>query len=93
VIIEHRLSTLSTEFVTTVMGHLRNNIQVAVGKAVIKSQLIGYLGNSSENGGWIPHMHLGVHKGTYAGDYALACDGNWVYSGYTKENSTYVKND
>lgn len=89
VIIEHYLST--GEYVTTIMGHMRSDIQVAVGQEVSKGQLLGYLGDSSQNGGYVPHSHFGTNKGTYAGDNATTCGGEWVYAGYT--DCSYVNSD
>jgi hypothetical protein len=79
IIIEH---VLGGETVASVMGHLRSSgLNVSVGQSVTKGYLLGYLGTSSQNGGWAPHSHFGVNKGAYTGQ-STGCDGKWVYAGY-----------
>ena len=80
VIIEH---DTGGETVTSVLGHLRaRDLRVAVGQSVRRGEIVGYLGDSSENGGYVPHIHFGIRRGGYAGDFALACDNKWAYGGY-----------
>lgn len=89
VIIESQLPDGS--YICFVHGHLRPP-PVAVGQSVRKGDVIGYLRSKAENYNlYIPHLHFGIHKGAYAGDYASTCNGEWVYGGYTK--CSYVKND
>ena len=53
-------------------GHLDpTNLQVTPGKSVLAGDQIGVLGDSSNNGGWTTHLHFGIHKSAYTGD--------WVY--------------
>ncbi|MBC7264718.1 MAG: peptidoglycan DD-metalloendopeptidase family protein [Chloroflexi bacterium] len=76
VIVEHHLPAgdPAGSYVVSVYGHLRSrDLQVGVGE-VAKGQLIGYLGNSDENGCYAPHLHLGIRKGAYSS--------TWVYWGY-----------
>ena len=88
IVIEHKIPN---DFVCTVMGHLRPDVKVSVGQYVTKGQLLGYLGTRLQNGGWDEHIHFGINKGSYAGDYATTCGSDWVYGGYTSCES--VKND
>jgi murein DD-endopeptidase MepM/ murein hydrolase activator NlpD len=80
IIIEH---DTGQEILTTVMGHLRADVQVTVGNTVTNGQLLGFLGDSDQNGGWNPHIHFGIHKGAYSGDNAIDCGSGWVYAGYS----------
>jgi len=81
IIIEHYTGS---EYVCTVMGHLRDSdIQIYVGQEVGKGQWLGSLGNKDENGDWDEHIHFGIRKGQYLGDYATVCGGEWAYAGYT----------
>jgi putative cell wall-binding protein len=62
--------------VVSVHGHLDGNtFQVQEGQEVTRGQLIGYIGDETTNGGWIPHIHEGVHRGPHDPD-------NWNYWGY-----------
>ncbi len=79
ILIEHQLYNGSK--IVSLYGHLRpSDPQVSVGQSVSVGDLIGYLGNSSENGGWDPHIHFGIHKNPYTGQ--------WVYSGHVPNQST-----
>ncbi len=82
IIIEH---LAGSEYVCSLMGHLRSrDLQVSVGQTVTIGDLLGYLGDSSENGGWVSHFHFAINKGKYRGDYYPGCSsGSWWYSGYT----------
>ena len=88
IIIEHRLPDNS--YVCTLYGHLSRSkgLKVNVGDDVSKGQLIGYLGDSSENGGSIPHIHFGIRRGGYI--YPTGsnkyCD-QWLYVGYSRSCS------
>jgi putative cell wall-binding protein len=73
-VIEHTDS--SGAKVVSVHGHLDGNtFQVQEGQEVVRGQLIGYIGDETTNGGWVPHIHAGVHKGPHDPD-------NWNYWGY-----------
>ncbi len=58
-------------------GHLaeKTNSLVKVGDFVKKGQMIGLLGEISENGGWEPHLHLQkiLDIGQWWGDYPGVC--------------------
>jgi murein DD-endopeptidase MepM/ murein hydrolase activator NlpD len=99
VIIECKVPPLDAdrpaETVQVVIGHLRiYDLKAYKDKSVTKGELIGYLGTREQNGGWGPHVHFGIHKGAYAGDWTPACSGpGWVYSGYgpvCERDSWYV---
>ncbi|MHC4546411.1 MAG: M23 family metallopeptidase, partial [Planctomycetota bacterium] len=85
IIIEHQLPDDS--YVCTLYGHLSRSmgLEVNVGESVSKDQLLGYLGDSSENGGSEPHIHFGIRKGGYSteSDYCSY----WLYVGYSKSCS------
>ena len=59
-------------------GHLSRKSLLGLypGKPVFKSQKIAELGRMSENGGWVPHLHIQVIKdiGSHIGDYPGLCD-------------------
>src|SRR3989338_9189257 len=77
------------ETVTAVYGHLgkntddplTDNIYVSVGQSVNEGQALGRIGSTAENGGWPPHLHFGIHRGSYLGGQT-ECD-RWTYAGYT----------
>lgn len=71
VVIEHTLS--DGQILCTVYGHLKQEGIIPKFSIVAKGQLIGYLGTTSENGGYTPHIHFGVRNGAYT---------SWVYYGY-----------
>jgi murein DD-endopeptidase MepM/ murein hydrolase activator NlpD len=64
VVIEHR--SPNNQFVTTIYGHLANDRLVKAGDVVRAGQQIGTIGTSRVNGGYKPHMHLGVRAGRIA---------------------------
>ncbi|MDP3057344.1 MAG: NosD domain-containing protein [bacterium] len=69
--------------VTTLYGHLGKSLNVSNKDSINKGQIIGYIGNSSENGGWLfTHLHFGIRKGLDK-TTALIC-GNWPYVGYSQ---------
>ena len=73
IVIEHQLppGDPSGAYVFTIYGHLEpNNGLVTQYSDVQRGQLIGYVSaNGNENGCTQPHLHFGVHKGQYAGDF------------------------
>lgn len=76
VLIEHFPNDESAN--VSLYGHLRPSDQrVSVGQIVSAGDVIGVLGNESENGGWTPHLHFGIHKESYTGD--------WVYYGHVRD--------
>lgn len=73
VLIEHTNGDGTT--VVSLYGHMGNNRQVAAGQAVVKGQLIGFIGPgwTLENGNWGAHIHFSIRAGGYGaatGTYA-----------------------
>ncbi|MDP2587245.1 MAG: cell wall-binding repeat-containing protein [bacterium] len=67
--------------VVSLHGHLDfATVQVSEGQAVERGQLIGYLGDTSTNGGWISHLHFGIRNGPF-----VPLSDDWVYYGYGDE--------
>lgn len=64
VVIEHKLA--DGKFATTIYGHLANDRLVKAGDIVTAGQQIGTIGNTRVNGGYKPHVHLGVRDGRMA---------------------------
>ncbi len=64
VVIEHRLA--DGKYATTVYGHLASERLVNVGDVVRAGQQIGMIGTTRVNGGYKPHLHLGVREGRMA---------------------------
>ncbi|MBU0731299.1 VCBS repeat domain-containing M23 family metallopeptidase [Patescibacteria group bacterium] len=79
-------ANIDGEEVVILMAHMSfSDRQVSVGDYVDKGELLGYIGNSSENGGWSPHLHYGIHKGSFGSTPTYSCDGNWSYAGYSSQ--------
>ena len=85
-----------SECVTVLIGHMfpetytysgvtYTGLQVSAGSNVSTGDLIGYIADRDDhrNGGYAPHTHIGIHKGSYSSTPTYACDGNWSYAGYT----------
>lgn len=82
VLIEHTLA--SGKKIVSLYGHLKSTpLPIAVGDAVVAGQQIGFLGSQEENGGWVPHIHFGIHKQPYTGD--------WVYEGHVTQKKRKKK--
>jgi murein DD-endopeptidase MepM/ murein hydrolase activator NlpD len=64
IVLEHRLS--NDKYATTIYGHLANERLVNVGDVVQAGQQIGTIGTTRVNGGYKPHLHLGVREGRMA---------------------------
>jgi murein DD-endopeptidase MepM/ murein hydrolase activator NlpD len=64
IVLEHRLPDGS--YATTIYGHLANVRLVKVGDVVRAGQQIGTIGTTRINGGYKPHLHLGVRQGRMA---------------------------
>ena len=64
VVIEHRLA--DGKYATTIYGHLANERLVKAGDLVRAGQQIGMIGTTRVNGGYRPHLHLGVREGRMA---------------------------
>jgi len=65
VVIEHKLP--DGEFFCSLYAHLSPFVCVVPGELVRKGQKIGSIGRSFtwENGGYIAHLHCGIHKGPF----------------------------
>lgn len=59
-ILEHRIDTHLSFY--TMYGHLQADSvkHLSVGQRVVKNELIARIGDSSENGGWTPHLHFQI---------------------------------
>lgn len=79
ILIEHVLPT--KEKIVSLYGHLGPNTKVNKGQFVNKNQIIGYIGNSAENGGWSEHLHFGIRKGPY-----ININHAWVYFGVSTKD-------
>ncbi len=64
VVIEHQLA--DENYATTIYGHLANDQLVKAGDIVQAGQQIGTVGATRVNGGYKPHLHLGVRAGRMA---------------------------
>lgn len=70
VVIEHRLPDGS--HVTSIYGHLCGHTGyplIPKGSSVAGGEVIGYIGDVDENGDGREHLHLGIRKGAYDGNY------------------------
>jgi hypothetical protein len=68
VVMEHTLPD-NTKIIS-IYGHLsRQKYLIAAdpNKDVTKGTLLGYIGETWENGGWEPHLHIGIKKGQWDG--------------------------
>jgi murein DD-endopeptidase MepM/ murein hydrolase activator NlpD len=76
VIVEHKLPDGSA--VCTLYAHLSPALSVKPGDIVASGQRIGCIGRSHsvDNGGYLAHLHFGVHRGPYTSTGA-----HWI-SGY-----------
>lgn len=64
VVIEHKLPD-NTQIIS-IYGHLsRQKYLITPDQDVVKGQLLGYIGETWENGGWAPHLHMGIKKGPW----------------------------
>ncbi len=65
IIVEHTLPDKSK--VCSLYAHLSPFVHVRPGDSVKRGQKLGAIGrgNTWENGGYLPHLHFGVHKGSY----------------------------
>ncbi len=64
VVLEHRLP--DGKYATSIYGHLATERLVNVGDTVRAGQQIGMIGTTRVNGGYKPHLHLGVREGRMA---------------------------
>ena len=64
VVVEHHLP--DGGYATTVYGHLDTERLVKVGDIVRAGQQLGTIGGTRVNGGYKPHLHLGVRAGRMA---------------------------
>lgn len=78
VLIEHELPNGNR--IVSLSGHLRpTDAPVSEGDVVRMGDRIGSLGDASENGGWAPHLHFGIHKDPYSS--------TWIYYGHVRDQS------
>jgi murein DD-endopeptidase MepM/ murein hydrolase activator NlpD len=83
-------STIDNELVVFVIGHMNTaTLLVNQGQWVDNGAAIGYVGTSSQNGGWTPHVHLAVRRGAYNAT-GTAC-GEWQYHGYSSCESEFTQ--
>ena len=61
------------------------------GQEVTKDEYLGQVGNREQNGDYPVHFHFGIRKGAYPSDPNAYIYGDWIFSGYTSEES--VLND
>ena len=81
-IIEHTL--LSGEKICSLCAHMDfSTFTKKVGQTVQKGELLGKVGNYSQNGGFPEHLHFGIRIGAYPANpnEYVCCD--WIFSGYT----------
>jgi hypothetical protein len=75
ILIEHDLGSRK---VVSLYGHLwPGRSLVEPGDRVKAGQQIGELGTEGNNGGWAVHLHFGIHKEAYTGE--------WKYWGHVEE--------
>jgi murein DD-endopeptidase MepM/ murein hydrolase activator NlpD len=70
VVVEHRLPDGSA--VSSIYGHLCGHPGfplAADGSRVKRGEVVGYIGHRSENGDGLEHLHLGIRKGRYDGNF------------------------
>jgi murein DD-endopeptidase MepM/ murein hydrolase activator NlpD len=70
VVVEHRLPDGSA--VSSIYGHLCGHPGfplAADGSRVKRGEIVGYIGHRSENGDGLEHLHLGIRKGRYDGNF------------------------
>lgn len=76
IILEHPNEDGSSWF--CLYGHLaRTSLpSLSCGCAIAAGQRIGWLGETHENGGWVPHLHLQLIKdmGSHQGDFPGVCE-------------------
>lgn len=90
IIIQHR--NPDGNYVVSLYGHLNTDRRVGAGQAVSKGERIGTVApqHYEVNGGWDPHVHFGIHPGTYnasvgtyapwVSGYSGSCCNGWVAS-------------
>lgn len=75
IILEHQINKIKFY---TLYGHLSVNSLELISKKnfIEKGELIGFIGNSKENGDWPPHLHFQIIKNleNKKGDYPGVCD-------------------
>ncbi|MFA6475476.1 MAG: peptidoglycan DD-metalloendopeptidase family protein [Patescibacteria group bacterium] len=72
VLLEH------TDIGVSLYGHLDpTDIRVTPGQTVAMGDVIGVLGDTVNNGGWPVHLHFGINKAAYTGE--------WIYYGHVHD--------
>ena len=59
----------------------------SVGQEVTKGEYLGQVGNRQQNGDYDEHFHGAIRKGEYPADPNAYIYGDWIFSGYTSEES------
>jgi len=78
VLIEHR--PVGEDPNVSLYGHLDpDQVLVTPGQVVKVGDVIGVLGNETNNGGWPVHLHFGIYKAAYTGE--------WVYYGHVYDQA------
>jgi peptidoglycan LD-endopeptidase LytH len=85
IILQHQLETVQFH---TLYGHLslQSIANLTEGQYINRGNIVGYLGNKNENGGWPPHLHFQVIEDLELneGDYPGVCS--------KEEQSKYLAN-
>ncbi|MEK7433937.1 MAG: M23 family metallopeptidase [Cyanobacteriota bacterium] len=83
IIIEHTLPDNTK--VQSIYGHLSRSrgLKVKTGDLVKKGEIIGFIGDDTENGDGLPHLHLGLKLGNWDTTYPGYCGSgvNKIFSG------------
>jgi len=73
----------------TLYGHLKRDslLNIEVGEFITQNQVFCQLGNTEENGGYVPHLHFQIIKDIqdYTGDYPGVC--HKIHLEYYKNNT------
>jgi murein DD-endopeptidase MepM/ murein hydrolase activator NlpD len=73
IVVEHRIA--ETVFATSIYGHLASERFVKAGEMVKARQVIGTIGKMGiENGGYRPHLHLGLREGRMFQPGSVLCE-------------------
>src|SRR3989338_11467157 len=59
----------------------------SVGQEVAKGEYLGQVGNRQQNGDFPVHFHFGIRKGEYPENPNEYIYGDWIFSGYTANQS------
>lgn len=70
-----------------IYGHLKVNIKLKPGQKCEKGDVVGVIGNSRENGGWYPHLHVQIMKSEFIKKYSDLRE----IDGYLQRDSKLLK--